>query len=148
MCCAPRQSTTDLAAVRLRPQSPAGGISELRCQALPPWKSVGSILPASPGSGGHSWHSWVGSRVPPASASVISWPSPWSLRPQFRLLVGTPLMGSGPPPVTSIACRDPISKQGHVHGCPMGVQFFQDGPRCILRDVGQPWDGGWASRRS
>ena len=88
--------------------------------AAPHRKPVGSILPASPGSGGHSWRSWARSRVAPASASVISWPSPWSLRPQFPLLVGTPLMGSGPPPVTSIAGRDPISKQGHVHTCPMG----------------------------
>ena len=104
----------------LQPQSPAGGTSELQCWGLPPPKPVRSILPASPGSGGHSWRSWARSRVPPASASVISWPSPWSLRPQFPLLVGTPLMGSGPPPVTSIAGRDPISKQGHVHTCPMG----------------------------
>ena len=77
-----------------QPQSPAGGTSELQRWGLPPLKPVGSILPAFPGSGGgHSWRSWVGSRVPPASASVISWPSPWSVRPQFPLLVGA----QGPP---------------------------------------------------
>ena len=52
-------------------------MSEVRCQGLPPPKARRE----HPSRlfllwGGHSWRSWAGSRVPPASASVVSWPSP------------------------------------------------------------------------
>ena len=66
--------------------------------AASPPKPVGSILSASSCSGG------VTPGVPGRAAASLQplppWsrgPHPWSLRPQFPLLVGTPLMGSGPP---------------------------------------------------
>lgn len=83
-------------------------------------KPVGSMLPALSRSGVTPGVPGRGSRVPPASASVISWPSPLSLRPRFPLLVGTPLVGSGRPSDLDVG-RDAVSLgQGHTHTCPMG----------------------------
>ena len=96
-CHSPGGSEASTPETRRLPALQAGCLRSGVRGCLPP-KPVGSILPASSCSGG------VTPGVPGwAAASLQPLPlwsrglHPWSLRPQFPLLVGTPLMGSGPP---------------------------------------------------
>ncbi|CAI9165744.1 unnamed protein product [Rangifer tarandus platyrhynchus] len=65
---------------------------------LPPPRSLsGASFPPLPALGGHSWRSWAGSRVPPASASVVSWASPLESASTVPSACGDTAHGLGPP---------------------------------------------------
>lgn len=105
---------------RLRPQRPAGRMSEVRCPGLPPpeahrehpsrlFQLWGSLL------------AFLGGQLRPSSLCLCGLVAfaPGVCVHSSLCLWGHRSWAQGPP-VTSITCRDPISKQGHIHGCPVG----------------------------
>ena len=96
--------------------SPAGGMSEVRCQGLPPPRSPsGASFPPLPALGG-SLLAFLGGQLHPSSLCLrgLVALTPGVCVHSSLCLWGHRSWAQGPP-VTSISCRDPISKQGHVH---------------------------------